>query len=284
MSKKEHNCGKTIEDFNNDKQLFKFHIKFNCKQFKYKPHQCTKCKQVYTSIGRLERHIKLKHIIIIPIANCNILLNDTWNIVFSYLYDSYCFDGNVLGNSFLYEMTVTNNFQMLKCIFIKNNFTMNGLSNKLKLCLKINEKINRSNRHTNIIHDWLAFVNVFDFNKKELSNLINSGHILKFTTKKNKIKNINFFKNLKKNEEMYLYLYENIIHTIEKQRYRWSIMYENLVILEYLLDNIYDMQNDKIDITIYKMLKTRTTIDGYSLKYQKTIGVKNIIELLIKKL
>jgi hypothetical protein len=285
IPKKEHNCGLTIEDFNNDKQLFKFHIKFNCGKLKYHPSQCKKCKLVYTSTGRLERHFKLKHTVIKPITDCNILLNDTWGIVFSYLYDNYLYDGNVFGNLFLYEMMMTNNIVMLKCIFIKNNFTMSGLSNKLKLCLQIRENRYDHIKNTNIIHNWLTFDGEFNLNKKELRYLIMKGYLLTFTVKKNKIKNINFFKKIKKNEEIYLYFYESIIDIISKHNYEWSwVMKENLIILEYILDNIYDMQNDNIDITIYKMLMLKTSIDGYPKKNQHNIGTKKIIEMLKKKL
>jgi hypothetical protein len=285
MPKKEHKCGLTIKDFNNDEELFKFHIRFNCEKFKYNPHKCTKCKLVYTSNGRLERHFKLKHVVIKQIIDCNILLNDTWNIIFSYLYDNYCFDGNVFGNSFLYEMMMTNNIEMLKCIFIKNNFTMGGLCNKFKLCIQISHKRESSIKNSNIIHNWLTFDNEFNFNKKEFRYLMDRNEFLKFTVKKNKIKNIKFFKKLKKNEEMYLYLYESIIHTISRQNYRWSwIMRENLVLLGYVLENIYDKQHDNIDITIYKMLMSKTSIDGYPKPYQNTVGTNNVIELLKEKL
>jgi hypothetical protein len=285
MIKTEHNCGLTIEDFKNDKQLFDFHITYNCEKFKYTPYQCKKCLTVYRATHMLEKHFRLKHTILIPIKDCNILTNDTWGIVYSYLHKTSLFDGKMSDISHLYEMLLSNNIEILKCMYIKNNFTMSGLYDKLKTCIKIYEI------HGLYVHDprmmifetWLLLSNKFNLTKQEYVFLDNNDLFSNIMIIKNiKISNI-FFNIVKKNEEMYMYMYERIIHNLTTRAcFKSHIKYE-IYKLEYLLDNIFNI-NDDIDKKIYKILILRKNIVNYEKDVQGSYGTGELIEFLKEKL
>ena len=106
-------------------KLYKFHKKFDCEIKKYKPHECKICGNVLTTIGRLKRHIKILHVTNIDI-NVDILIPCVWNVVFSYIYDSSLCINNPKSKLFIYHMINTKNREMLKCLYISNNFSINN--------------------------------------------------------------------------------------------------------------------------------------------------------------
>jgi hypothetical protein len=198
----------------------------------------------------------------VQIKDCNILNKNTWCIIFSYLHKDNLFDGNIDDESCLYEMVLSNNIEILKCIFIKNDFTMSGLYHKLKKCICIFQKYNvdyyldRDNMV--VFKTWLLLDKEFNLTKREYQILESNDILSFFILKENKITNDIFFNIVKQNEEMYSYMYEDLILylTQPSNQQEWKTK-ANIRILEYLLENIFNI-NDDIDKKIYKKIISKT--------------------------
>jgi hypothetical protein len=220
------------------------------------------------------------------IKDCNILNKNTWRIIFSYLHKDDLFDGNVYDDSCLYEMVLSNKIEILKCIYIKNNFTMSGLYHKLKKCIcifdiyNLDEYLDKDNME--VFKTWLLLDTEFNLTKREFDILKSNDISSFFILKENKITNDIFFNIVKKNEEMYMYMYECLILYFTRPgcKEEW-VTKSNIGLLEYLLKNIFNI-NDDIDKKIYKKLILKNKIAIYA-KDTHSIGGTNILIKVLNK-
>jgi hypothetical protein len=193
-----HNCGfKT-----NNVKLRAFHEKYECISNinilkRYTPEICDICGNCYTSGNRLLKHSK-KHT---NHTNADMLelkltiLGDLWNIIFGYV-NKYTIN---TGNMWYY-----NSYDILNCLYIKNNFSFNNIRCELTHTML---KLLQYNR-TKILKLLLTYTTDYIPSKIEYTMLINSNipHYFIYNCA---------LKNVGKDIEMYKYIVEErIIHGI----------------------------------------------------------------------
>ena len=150
-------------------------------------------------------------------------------------------------------MVIEKNEEMLKCIYIMNNFSMDNLDNQFKTLIKISKKTNSINAP--IFKTWLLNTTTYIPSVKVFDYLLDYEIICHITRKSKKIPQI--MKNLM-NSDMSLYVFKKSILKLSTQYY----VYGNdkvVIYLEYIIENFYDKNNKNQ----YELLKKYSTAESY---------------------
>jgi hypothetical protein len=189
-----HKCKQCFESYKHEI----FHKKYECLKDmtikkRYDPNKCNKCNNYYTTQKKLLKHLHTHK----TYSNNDILklsklmIGDIWNIVFGYVCKRKVNTSN---------MWYHNDYDMLNCLYIQNNFAFNKIQNEMSHTII---KLLQYNR-TKIVKLWIKYTNNYIPSKFEYNSLIKSNITKSFI---NKIA----LKNIGKNIEIYKYIVEDCI-------------------------------------------------------------------------
>lgn len=156
-------CNKCFEDDFKTTKLLRFHQKYNCQQFRYESFECMKCGNVYTKQCYLDKH-QHKHNKKPDIKKLKkALIGDLWNIVFEYITKE---------NINLKRMCECNDSDILNCIYIKGNFSINSERNIIHTVIPLSLKLNRRKLIETCIKNFDNYVpTILEYNMMMKSNI-----------------------------------------------------------------------------------------------------------------
>lgn len=271
-------CNKDFEKLS----YFKFHIKYQCEKYiesynniisansahkkiinnNYTINECSQCGSILTSAGRLKTHIKKKHV---APSNCGLntiksfIIGDIWNIICDYI---------LVGEKSIKMACIKNDLEILNCVYIKNDFSLNNQRYLLPKYIAYMDKMHREK----LLRTWVMSYNEYIPTKLEYHSIILSRSFNLAFIKKYILSNL--YNNLE-HEEMLIYIIEDIANNIIGSLYsKYSPKYSTFSFLKYMLCKYYEHINNKDEVKriLTPILDTEVNIDN-----------ENMSEMMIKK-